>query len=145
MRMYKTSNWKVETQINAIIYFWTVSILDFFMSITIHCQWNGTVGDSSSNYISSGEVAAKITDDHFSSTFVKFYIRFISTGSLPIINQHWFRECFFTCIVPNQYLKPWPTCVDTNTLRPKQNDCHFAADIFKCILLNENVCVLIQI
>ena len=27
-----------------------------------------------------------------------------------------------------------------NTLRPRQNGCHFPDDIFKCILLNENVC-----
>ena len=28
---------------------------------------------------------------------------------------------------------------DVNTLRPRQICCHFADDIFKCILLNENV------
>ena len=32
-----------------------------------------------------------------------------------------------------------------NTLRPEQNGCRFADDIFKCILLNENVCILIEI
>ena len=26
-----------------------------------------------------------------------------------------------------------------NTMRPRQNGCHFTDDIFKCILLNENV------
>ena len=32
-----------------------------------------------------------------------------------------------------------------NTLRPRQNICHFADDIFKCIFLNENVWILIKI
>ena len=32
-----------------------------------------------------------------------------------------------------------------NTLRPRQNGRHFADDIIKCILLNENVWILIKI
>ena len=32
-----------------------------------------------------------------------------------------------------------------NTLRPRQNGRHFAGDIFKCILLNENVWITIKI
>ena len=32
-----------------------------------------------------------------------------------------------------------------NTLRPTQHGCHFAADIFKCIFLNENVLISIKI
>ena len=32
-----------------------------------------------------------------------------------------------------------------NTLRPRQNGCHFADDIFKCIFLNENIWTLIKI
>ena len=32
-----------------------------------------------------------------------------------------------------------------NTLRLRQNDCHFADDIFKCIFLNENIGVAIKI
>ena len=32
-----------------------------------------------------------------------------------------------------------------NTLRPRQNRCHFADDIFKCIFLNENVWIPIKI
>ena len=34
---------------------------------------------------------------------------------------------------------------DLNTLRPKQNGCHFADDVFKCIFLNENVWILFKI
>ena len=36
-----------------------------------------------------------------------------------------------------------PQCV--NTLRPRQNGRHFADDILKCIFLNENVWILIEI
>ena len=32
-----------------------------------------------------------------------------------------------------------------NTLRPKQNGRHFAGDILKCIFLNENVWIPIEI
>ena len=32
-----------------------------------------------------------------------------------------------------------------NTLRPRQNRRHFPDDIFKCIFLNENVCISINI
>ena len=45
----------------------------------------------------------------------------------------------------------WPLscCIITlllllNTLRPRQNGRHFAEDIFKCILLNENVWITIK-
>ena len=32
-----------------------------------------------------------------------------------------------------------------NTLRPKQNGHHFLDDVFKCILVNENIWICIQI
>ena len=32
-----------------------------------------------------------------------------------------------------------------NALRPEQNGQYFADDLFKCIMLNENDCILIQI
>ena len=32
-----------------------------------------------------------------------------------------------------------------NTMRPRQNGCHFPDDLFKCIFLNENVWILIKI
>ena len=31
-----------------------------------------------------------------------------------------------------------------NTMRPRQNGCHFADDIFKCIILNENIWIPIK-
>ena len=36
-------------------------------------------------------------------------------------------------------------CASVNTLRPKQNGCNFADDILKCIFLNENVWIPIEI
>ena len=36
-------------------------------------------------------------------------------------------------------------CTNVNILRPKQNGCHFAGDIFKHIFLNENVWIAIKI
>ena len=34
--------------------------------------------------------------------------------------------------------------ISLNTLRPRQNGCHFPDDIFKCIFLNENVKISIK-
>ena len=48
-------------------------------------------------------------------------------------------ECHLSAIVVDLYI------LLLNTLRLRQNGCHFADDIFKLILLNENHCVLIQI
>ena len=41
----------------------------------------------------------------------------------------------------------WPVnwCLSINTLRPRQNGRHFAEDIFKCIFLNENTSISIDI
>ena len=39
----------------------------------------------------------------------------------------------------------WNRWLLLNTLRPRQNDCHFADDTFKCIFLNENVWISIAI
>ena len=38
-----------------------------------------------------------------------------------------------------------PDCMLLNTLRPKQNGCHFPDDIFKWIFLNENVWISMNI
>ena len=39
----------------------------------------------------------------------------------------------------------WGISTRANTLRPRQNSRHFADDIFKCILFNENVSISIKI
>ena len=39
------------------------------------------------------------------------------------------------------YYVPWP---HFNTLRPRQDGRHFAADIFTCIFLYDNCCILIK-
>ena len=48
---------------------------------------------------------------------------------------------FLTCDVFGAMSLPEPI----DTLRPRQNGCHFTDDIFKCIFLNENYSALIRI
>ena len=43
------------------------------------------------------------------------------------------------------HIMMWMLLLLINTLRPRQNGRHFADDIFKCIFLNENVCIPIKI
>ena len=45
----------------------------------------------------------------------------------------------------NLYVISWRKHQFINTLRPKQNGRHFGDDILKCIFLNENVWIPIQI
>ena len=35
--------------------------------------------------------------------------------------------------------------IEVNTLRPRQNDRQYPGDIFKCILLNEIICISLKI
>ena len=42
------------------------------------------------------------------------------------------------------YDSPHTAYCNVNTLRPRQNGHHFADDIFKCVLLNENVWITIK-
>ena len=80
------------------------------------------------------------------------------------------RACFFPCcaVSPSECppplwehhlsvvqcmarCQPWHRAINTlnrwpfNTLRPRQDGRHFADDIFKCIFVNENVCISINI
>ena len=70
---------------------------------------------------------------------------------------HVYRRWIFKCSI-DWHVKPFhiyhifniPACNDIsslyiNTLRPRQNGCHFADDKFKCIFLNENVWIPIEI
>ena len=52
-------------------------------------------------------------------------------------NQRWSKGM-------DEWLHP-TLYVDINTLRPRQNGRHFADDILKCIFLNENVWIPIEI
>ena len=42
-------------------------------------------------------------------------------------------------------IRPWPLGSPLNTLRLRQNCCHFPDDIFKCIFLNRNAWIAIKI
>ena len=55
--------------------------------------------------------------------------------------HHYLNQCWPRSMVPCDISGPqW-----VNTLRPRQNGRHFADDIFKCIFLNENVSIAIEI
>ena len=45
----------------------------------------------------------------------------------------------------HEFAAPWTTQVEAYTLRPRPNGRHFPDDIFKCIFLNENEWILIEI
>ena len=58
-------------------------------------------------------------------------------------NHYWFRQWLVAWPAPSHYLNQCWNIV--NTLRPRQNDRHFAEDSFKCIFLNENGSISINI
>ena len=67
-------------------------------------------------------------------SFIKTYICLIGFVN-AVLQLPW--QVYHGCSEPHQ--KP------INILRPDQNGCHFADDIFKCIFLNENYCILLLI
>ena len=55
--------------------------------------------------------------------------------------SHYLSQCWPRSLSPYGVARPrWII-----TLRPRQNCCHFADDIFKCIFLNENAWILLKI
>ena len=87
-----------------------------------------------------------------------------STHERPLIivtNPHWSSKwnfsnqtflietcvgCFwFTLLALIHWLVHDLIVQHVNTLRPRQNGCHFADNIFKCIFLDENLWILIKI
>ena len=40
---------------------------------------------------------------------------------------------------------PCPNVADVNSSPPGQNGCHLADDIFRCVFINENFCIVIKI
>ena len=66
-------------------------------------------------------------------------------GPAPLETQCWI--CMDQENIWNRHLKSHLQNGDrsVNTLRPRQNGCHFPNDLFKCIFLNENVWILIKI
>ena len=53
------------------------------------------------------------------------------------------ENAFENVVCKTAAILSWPVCV--NTLRPRQDGRHFPDDIFKCISLNENVWLSIEI
>ena len=64
-----------------------------------------------------------------------------------IENMHRFRFDAVAIVVTNAIASFYMTAAmpRVNTLRPRQNGCHFAGDIFKCIFLNENAWISLKI
>ena len=60
-------------------------------------------------------------------------------------NGYPFYEWYFWDNVGNYSWVISNVRVVVNSSPPGQNGCHFAADTFKCIFMNENPCILIQI
>ena len=57
------------------------------------------------------------------------------------LTNHYLNQCRLWSVMPYGVVRPQTF----NTLRPRQNGHHFADDMFKCIFLNENVCIPIGI
>ena len=73
-------------------------------------------------------------------------IKFYNFSSLGILINRSADPIFTYFVVPVVF--EWLACNPypfVNTLRPRQNGRHFADDMFKCIFLNENVWIPIEI
>ena len=57
-------------------------------------------------------------------------------------DQEQYEMAIYACQPP---VKNWVIMCIFNSLRPRQNGRHFADDMFKCISLNENLWILIEI
>ena len=74
------------------------------------------------------------THNHISSGYIlSFHLIFISLNT-----HHSIVPCSLIFVIPSYH-------ISFNTLRSRQNGRYFADDIFKCILLNENVWIPIKI
>ena len=70
-------------------------------------------------------------------------------GTCPIETYSWLAQVIICDLLvlsyhQNWYLQPHLSIQCINTLRLRQNGCHFI-DIFKCIFFSENKCILIKI
>ena len=77
-----------------------------------------------------------------------FCLLIVSTESPPwcwlsSVCSRWRRVPYCHWYAPR--CKRWHDGVLLDTLRPRQNGCHFADEIFKCIFLYENAWILIKI
>ena len=83
-----------------------------------------------------GEIWIKISE----FPFKKIYLKILSAKwwsfccGFNVLMWH-FRGCKLGSLLSN-----W-----VNTLRPRQDGCHFADNIFKCIFLNENISIEISL
>ena len=73
---------------------------------------------------------------HFSSASIYIWYIEVVRHIEESVSWNWFRKSLVHCSSPSSPL---------NTLRPRQNEQHFADDIFKRIFFNENFWILIKI
>ena len=79
---------------------------------------------------------------------IDFHTIIQSNGFSHLQYTVWMSSCAIRLPVPNRFRETWETFkarFSLNTLRPRNNGRHFADDIFKCIFLNENVWIPINI
>ena len=80
----------------------------------------------------SGSIITKLHSTGYGWTHVTFQAVQLIMLCLPC-SISWFKHRIYVC------------CFNFNSLRPRQNDRHFADDIFKCIFLNENLWISLKI
>ena len=64
----------------------------------------------------------------------------VDVGTIPSYCLHYGNKCHIF-----HHLEKWSSILWIDTLRPRQNDRHFPNNIFKCILLNENIWISLNI
>ena len=102
------------------------------------------------------QLSSKINSKHhiyFCIYSVLYIIKFVSFFTIP----HRIGDRLFLCVLHAEIMisfhiyKSNTSCHQAckqqhfDTLRPRQNGCHFSDDLFKCIFLNENDLIPIQI
>ena len=113
-------------------------ILSYHMSyLIIHISSHISYHTMSFTYV----ISYLITSHHFTSHYITFIFNSISCWF--IIHPYYVITCHI--FHPVKATIKGPRWCGINTLRPRQNGRHFADDILKCIFLNENVWIPIEI
>ena len=81
----------------------------------------------------------------FSEMLIEIHTFSFKKIHLKMSSAKWWPFCLGLDVLNELHTHDDQTGYLVNTLRPRQNGRHFADDIFKCIFLNENVCIPIKI
>ena len=63
----------------------------------------------------------------------------------PVMRKAFPGHMTLSCILQMGYIDHWKRQRDSQLISPGQNGCHFADDIFKCIIFSENLWISIKI